>query len=245
MVDYLGNLNLQQGSAQEQQCGQEFRFGMNKYLRSLFFLISFFISGIAKVISNFFFQKKVNALHFEIRKLRILLHSTVIPRQYILALVAGEDHRFFFHQGIDPIGVVRATMRTCLGRVQGGSTIEQQLVRTLTGDYRRCIGRKASEMLLAATIYQVLTKEEIARTYLAIAYFGTGMNGFSAALKKLDLGSPFVASALIAQLKYPMPRASSDKFLLLRQARINYISIRKNSLINWVPDKYTSLDEST
>lgn len=218
---------------------------MLKSWRLFFCSIAFLISGLAKVFALFLFRKRVNALHSELRKLRILSHSTTIPRHFILALVAGEDHRFFFHQGIDPIGVVRAIIRTCTGRVQGGSTVEQQLVRTLTGDYRRCIGRKASEMLLAATVGQVFTKEEIAHAYLAIAYFGTGMNGFSAALRKLDSDSPCVASALIAQLKYPMPSASIDKFLTRRQARIHYISARKNGLMHWVPGTSTSFDAAT
>lgn len=203
--------------------------------RRFFSLIAVAIAGLAKAFANLILPKRVNFLHSELRKLRPLLHSTPIERQFILALVAGEDHRFFFHRGIDPIGVVRAIVRTCMGYVQGGSTVEQQLVRTITGDYRRCIWRKASEMMLAATVRQVYTKNEIAHAYLAIAYFGSGLNGINAALRKLDLDSPCIASVLIAHLKYPVPASSKDKFFDRRQARICYITARTDRLTLWVP----------
>jgi len=67
------------------------------------------------------------------------------------AVVAVEDHRFFYHPGIDPIGLARAVVRDVRshGRVEGGSTLTQQLARTLFLSNVRTYGRKAKEAGIA------------------------------------------------------------------------------------------------
>ena len=65
-------------------------------------------------------------------------------------LISGEDHRFFYHLGFDIIAIARAVRNRLLyGRIEGASTIEQQLVRVLTNEYQRTFSRKIKEILLA------------------------------------------------------------------------------------------------
>ena len=121
------------------------------------------------------------------------------------AVVAVEDHRFHRHPGLDPIGFARATwnnLRT--GTVQGGSTITQQLARTLFLSTRRSYVRKAKEAVLAILLEEVLTKDQILEMYLNRVYLSGGVYGVDAMSRSLfakparDLGLP--ESALIAGL---------------------------------------------
>ena len=83
------------------------------------------------------------------------------------AVLAIEDHRFNSHFGIDPIGVGRAAVRNALrDSTEGGSTITQQLARTLFLSNRRTWGRKIQEAGLALLLEMQLSKEEILELYL-------------------------------------------------------------------------------
>jgi len=79
------------------------------------------------------------------------------------AVIAVEDHRFYHHFGIDPIGLGRAVFRDVrgTGRMEGGSTLTQQLARTLFLSNKRTLGRKAQEALLALLLEQELSKDQI------------------------------------------------------------------------------------
>src|SRR6187455_1643243 len=70
------------------------------------------------------------------------------------AVIAVEDHRFYRHGGIDPIGFGRAVSRNIRRRTiaEGGSTITQQLARTVFLSTQRTLGRKGKEAILAALI---------------------------------------------------------------------------------------------
>ena len=121
------------------------------------------------------------------------------------AFVAVEDHRFFMHPGVDPIALGRAVVRNVASRsVEGGSTITQQLARTLFLSNRRSYGRKAREAAIALLIDLQLTKEQILELYLNRIFLGSGIYGveamsqrvFGKAAKHLSLAE----SALIAGL---------------------------------------------
>ena len=121
------------------------------------------------------------------------------------AVVAVEDHRFHRHPGLDPIAFARATwnnLRT--GSVQGGSTLSQQLARTLFLSTRRSYARKAKEAVLAVLLEEILTKDQILEMYLNRVYLSGGVYGVDAMSRSLfarparDLG--LAESALIAGL---------------------------------------------
>ena len=125
-------------------------------------------------------------------------------------LISGEDHRFFLHGGVDPIAVCRAIWRgAVLGRPEGASTIEMQIVRIATGRLERSLGRKLLEMGLATLVTRAIPKEALPSVYLQIGYFGWHMNGFEAACNRLGVNaatmSPEQTAGLVARLKYPQP----------------------------------------
>jgi 1A family penicillin-binding protein len=98
------------------------------------------------------------------------------------AVVAVEDHRFHRHIGIDPIGIGRAIIRDVRagGFEEGGSTLTQQLARTLFLSGSRDFTRKGKEAVLALMIEQRLTKQQILELYLNRIYLGGAVYGVEA-----------------------------------------------------------------
>ena len=95
------------------------------------------------------------------------------------AVVAVEDRRFYLHPGIDPIGVTRAVVRDLRGRgrVEGGSTLTQQLARTLFLSNVKTFGRKIKEGGIALLIESQLSKRQILEFYLNRIYLSGGVYG--------------------------------------------------------------------
>ncbi len=114
---------------------------------------------------------------------RIVIGLDQIPETFIDALVSTEDSNFFRHVGIDPYGIARAIiMDIRRGRkAQGGSTITQQLARSLFLKPEKTIRRKLQEMVLALQIEKTFTKNEILTFYCNQVYMGHGRYGIEAA----------------------------------------------------------------
>ena len=94
------------------------------------------------------------------------------------AFVAVEDHRFYSHFGIDPIGLGRAVYRDLrYQRLEGGSTLTQQLARTLFLSNKKTPLRKAQEAVLALLLEHELTKDQILELYLNRVYLSGGVYG--------------------------------------------------------------------
>jgi len=114
---------------------------------------------------------------------RILTPLADIPQNLIDAVVAVEDARFFEHPGLDIIGIVRAVWTNLRrgGKVEGASTITQQLARSLFLSPERTYGRKFKELILAYKMELILSKEQILDLYLNQIYFGQGAYGVGSA----------------------------------------------------------------
>jgi penicillin-binding protein 1A len=114
---------------------------------------------------------------------RYLLDPDDIPPLLRNAFLAAEDDGFYDHGGADLIGVARAFVRNLsAGRaIQGGSTITQQVVKTMLLTPERSYQRKLRELLLAVRLENVLSKDEILALYLNEIYFGGGAYGVAAA----------------------------------------------------------------
>jgi penicillin-binding protein 1A len=108
-----------------------------------------------------------------------------LPDHVWKAFLAIEDRRFFYHPGIDPVGIARAMVRnvTAFQMREGASTITQQLAKQTFLSADREIGRKLHEMLLAFWLEVQLSKDEILRRYLSTAYFGDNVYGLRAAAR--------------------------------------------------------------
>jgi penicillin-binding protein 1A len=106
-----------------------------------------------------------------------------MPRYLPAAAVAVEDHRFWHHPGIDPIGLGRAAVTDLLAlrAVQGGSTITQQVAKNLFLTNARTFKRKVQELMLTFWLEQHFSKREILEIWLNRVYLGSGAWGMDAA----------------------------------------------------------------
>ncbi len=131
---------------------------------------------------------------------RILTPLPQIPEHFRRAVIAVEDVRFFEHPGLDYIGILRAAWTNLRrgGKVEGASTITQQLARSLFLSSERTFDRKVRELVLAYKMELVSTKEQILETYLNQIYFGQGAYGVASAAQSYfgkDLAALTVAEA--------------------------------------------------
>ncbi len=135
------------------------------------------------------------------------------------AFVAIEDRRFFFHYGVDPLGLARAALANLLHRgvAQGGSTITQQLAKNLFLTQERTITRKLQEAVLALWLEHKFSKAQLLELYLNRVYFGAGAYGVEAAAQRY-FGKPaknvtLAEAALLAGLvKSPSRLAPTKNF---------------------------------
>jgi penicillin-binding protein 1A len=151
------------------------------------------------------------------------------------ALLAVEDTRFFEHAGIDPQGLARAVVSRLTGGLrQGGSTITQQLVRTMLLTHRFSAERKLKEMWLAVQLEQQLPKERILEIYMNEVFLGQRSHGFAAAAQTY-FGKPLAQltlaeSALLAGLPQNPHHANPVADLPRAQARQRVVLARMRTV---------------
>ncbi|HSV03346.1 MAG TPA: PBP1A family penicillin-binding protein [Phenylobacterium sp.] len=109
-----------------------------------------------------------------------------LPGYVPAAFVAIEDHRFYEHEGVDPVGIARALVADVTkGRMaQGASTITQQLARDLFLSTDKTVERKATELVYAIQLERTYSKRQILGLYLSRANFGSGAWGIEAAAER-------------------------------------------------------------
>jgi penicillin-binding protein 1A len=156
-------------------------------------------SDDGEVIAEFFSER------------REVVPLALVPPHLVQAFVAGEDARFFRHGGIDYTAILRALYRNLFSGeiIQGGSTITQQVVKSLLLTPERTFSRKAKEAILAYRIEKDLSKEEILFLYLNQIYLGNGAYGVAAAAE-VYFGKPVQELSLAeAAVLAGLPRAPS------------------------------------
>jgi len=163
-----------------------------------------------------------------------------IPQDLRDATIAIEDKNFYKHQGFDPKGWIRAGFNIIFrGKIQGGSTLTQQLVKNVLLTPQRTIGRKIKEFALAIQIEKKYSKDEILQMYLNEAPYGGTAWGVEVAAetyfdkKVSDLS--LVESAILAGLpqspsyyspfgENPKAYINRTKDVLRRMREDDYIS---------------------
>lgn len=148
------------------------------------------------------------------------LPYNAIPKVMRDATVAVEDRRFRSHPGIDPIGIARSVqVRYERGRwVQGGSTITQQLARTVFLNNQKKFARKFREAILALALERKFTKNQVLELYLNKVYYGGGAYGIDAAARKffghgadrLSLAEAAVVAGLVKAPSNYSPTADAE-----------------------------------
>jgi len=166
-----------------------------------------------------------------------------VPEHLRQATVAIEDKNFYRHQGFDPQGWLRAVFNIIFrGRLQGGSTLTQQLVKNVLLTPRRTISRKIKEFALAIQIEKKYSKDEILQMYLNEAPYGGTAWGvetaaetyFGKKVSELDLVESAILAGLPQQPSYYSPFGENPKA---------YISRTKAVLRRMKEDDYISQEE--
>ena len=120
------------------------------------------------------------------RERRIFVPYDAIPAQTAQAFLAAEDHGFFKHGGVDIGGFGRAMAKNVLNlaqgrRLEGGSTITQQVAKNILLTSDQTIGRKLKEAILASQLERTLSKERILELYMNEIWLGYRSYGVGAA----------------------------------------------------------------
>ena len=115
----------------------------------------------------------------EIRSSKNYITTDKLPKIYLDAVVAVEDHRFYNHPGIDIIAIGRAAINDikAMKLVEGGSTITQQLSKNIYFTQEKSFIRKIAEVFMAFNIEKNYSKDEILELYVNTSYFGDGYTG--------------------------------------------------------------------
>ncbi|WP_137862845.1 MULTISPECIES: PBP1A family penicillin-binding protein [unclassified Sphingomonas] len=151
------------------------------------------------------------------------IKSDKIPQVMKDAIIATEDRRFESHWGVDPVGVARIFWRAKQlhdegRRLQGGSTITQQVARTIFLSNKYDLGRKVREGVIALAMERKFSKDEILELYLNKVYFGGGAYGIDAASRKffghpatnLSLAEAAVIAGLVKAPSHYSPTADAE-----------------------------------
>ncbi len=157
---------------------------------------------------------------------RLQANLDEVDPQFVRMLIAYEDKRFYDHDGVDVLALLRAAGQfTSNGRiVSGGSTLSMQLARLMEPRESRSLGAKLRQLARAIQIERRLTKRQILETYLTLAPYGGNLEGIrSASLayfgkepKRLTLSE---AALLVALPQLPERRRPDRNLDLARAAR--------------------------
>ena len=163
---------------------------------------------------------------------RIFVPYSSIPDKIINAFLSAEDKNFFSHPGVDAKGVLRATKNNISNllsskRLEGASTITQQLAKNFLLSNEVSINRKIKEAILAFRIERALSKERILELYLNEIYLGSGSYGIAAAsLRYFDkpiTDLNYVEASLLAALPKAPSRYNPFKNKDLAKFRRNLV----------------------
>ncbi len=198
-------------------------------------------SGGGELVSDFSSEK------------RIFVPHDSIPKIVINSFLSAEDKNFFYHPGVDAKGIVRATINNVSNiiyskRLEGASTITQQVAKNFLLTNEVSINRKIKEAILAFRIERALSKERILELYLNQIYLGEGSYGIaSASLEYFDKPISklnYAEASLLAALPKAPSKYNPFKNADLAKHRRNLVikNLLENSYIN--EEKYSELINS-
>ena len=198
-------------------------------------------SGGGELVSDFSSEK------------RIFVPHDSIPKVVINSFLSAEDKNFFYHPGVDAKGIVRATINNVSNiiyskRLEGASTITQQVAKNFLLTNEVSINRKIKEAILAFRIERALSKERILELYLNQIYLGEGSYGIaSASLEYFDKPISklnYAEASLLASLPKAPSKYNPFKNADLAKHRRNLVikNLLENSYIN--EEKYSELINS-
>jgi penicillin-binding protein 1A len=152
-----------------------------------------------------------------------------MPGYLPAAFIAMEDRRFYSHHGIDPRGILRATLANVRAGhlVAGGSTISQQVAKIVFTDSGRTMSRKLTDMMDAAVLEKSLSKKQILELYLNRIYLGSAAYGVDGAARvyfgKSARDVTLAEAAMLATLTRAPSVFSPRRDLARAQARADLV----------------------
>jgi penicillin-binding protein 1A len=213
-------------------------------------------------LSSKIYDKDNNLIAEFFTERRIFISINKIPLNLQNAFIAIEDKDFFKHWGISIKGIMRAFSRILLKMkiTEGGSTITQQLAKTIFLTHDKTLIRKIKEALLTIQLEKNYSKDEILQFYINQIYFGNGAYGVQAAARTyfnkdaqdLNLTECATLAAIPKSPNYYNPfrnaKASLTRrnLVLLRMRELGYITKEKEeeALAIALPTKETALKEN-
>lgn len=198
------------------------------------FLIFRFLYHISIILyKDFNIQKKVLFERINSNKNEIYKY----PEYLVVTTISIEDRRFKYHYGHDLISILRATIRNFKNRrIEGASTIEQQLIRTILNKREISFKRKLYEIMFSTEIYKTLSKEQIINLYFNNYEFQFNNIGIKNFCKKnnykLDKLSNSDVHEIVAHFKYPtINKKNYNRYL----KRVRLIEKKMNQTLNFTP----------
>ena len=188
-------------------------------------------SGEGQLIAEYALQK------------RLFISYEAIPKKVIYAFLSAEDKNFFSHPGIDAKSITRAIIKNIKNifsnkRLEGASTITQQVAKNFLLTSEVSIKRKIKEAILAFRIEKAYSKERIMELYLNQIYLGEGTYGIAAAsLEYFDKAVnqlKYEESALLAALPKAPSKYNPYKSKKIAKIRRNIVlkNLHENSFID-------------
>ncbi len=187
------------------------------------------------------------------RERRVLVPFSKIPKVVVQAFMAAEDAEFYQHKGINFQAILRALLMNIKAghTVQGGSTITQQVAKTLMLSSERTITRKIKDALLALKMEQSLSKEDIMYLYLNQIFLGQRSSGIGVAAEtyfrktvdKITLAEAAMLAGLPqAPSRYspvlnPKRAKERQRYVLKQMAEKGFISVAESEAAAKMPIK--------
>ena len=175
---------------------------------------------------------------------RIFVPYDAIPKNVINSFLSAEDKNFFSHPGVDAKGLMRAIINNIENiinskRLEGASTITQQVAKNFLLTNEVSINRKIKEAILAFRIERALTKERILELYLNQIYLGSGAYGVAAAsleyfdksIKELNYNEAALLAALPKAPSKYNPYRNKDLAKFRRDLVLNNLNEKKSVTI--------------
>lgn len=152
------------------------------------FLVITIIAGVIFIQGYQRYKEAIKETPIEQKVQEVIQGKNYVPYEeidedFLNAVVAIEDHRFFTRQGVDLIAIGRSlVVNVVSGEIkEGGSTITQQVGKNFYFSHEPSITRKVAEIFLVDDLEAEYSKEEILALYVNIIYYGDGYNGIEAA----------------------------------------------------------------
>ncbi len=177
------------------------------------------------------------------REHRVFVPIENIPQSLVQAFISAEDKNFYEHGGLDFRGIIRAAFanvrHVILGeRLEGASTITQQVAKNFLLSSAQRLERKVQEMVLARRIERAFTKDQILELYLNEIYFGqraygaaaAALNYFDKSLDELTLDEAALLAAVVNgparfhPIRHPERTIDRRNWVLSRMAANGYIT---------------------